>query len=99
MSYPIACALTDLEIQERRRTLLDLIQSAIIDITDIPSGYLYRFDANDELRERLDRLVMLEHQCCPFLTFRLNDSGEGTICLEIAGPPEAKSIIADIFGS
>jgi hypothetical protein len=99
MSCPIACALTDVEMRERRRTLLDLVQSAIIDTSDLPSGYLYRFDANDELRERLDRLVTLEGQCCPFLTFRLYDSGEGTICLEIAGPPEAKSIIADIFGS
>jgi hypothetical protein len=99
MSNPIACALTNVEMRERRRTLLDSIQSAIIDTTDLPSGYLYRFDANDELRERLDRLLTLERQCCPFLTFHLNDSGEETICLEIAGPPEAKSIIADIFGS
>jgi hypothetical protein len=99
MSYPIACALTDVEMRERRRTLLDLIQSAIVDTTDLPSGYLYHFEANDELRERLDRLVTLESQCCPFLTFRLNYSGEGAICLEIAGPPEAKSIIAGLFGS
>ena len=99
MSYSIACALTDVEMRERRRTLLDLIQSAIVDATDLPSGYLYRFDANNELRERLDRLVTLERQCCPFWTFRLNDPGEGTICLEITGPPEAKSIIAELFGS
>jgi len=99
MSYPLACALTDVEMRERRRTLLDLIRSAIIDTTALPSGYLYRFDANDELRERLDRLVTLERQCCPFLTFHLNDSGEGPICLEIAGAPEAKSFIADICGS
>jgi hypothetical protein len=76
-----------------------LIRSAIVDTTDLPTGYLYRFDAKDELRERLDWLVTLERQCCPFLTFHLNDSGEGKICLEIAGPPEAKSIIADILGS
>jgi hypothetical protein len=78
---------------------LDFIRSAIIDTTDLPSRYLYRFDANDELREPFDRLVTLEGRCCPFLTFHLNDSGDQQIGLEIAGPPEAKSIIADIFGS
>jgi hypothetical protein len=48
MSYPVDCTLTDVEMRERRRTLLDLIQSAIIDTTERPSGYLYRFDTNDE---------------------------------------------------
>ena len=99
MSYPIACALTDVEMRERRRTLLDFIRSGIIDTTVLPSGYRYRFAANDELRGRLDRLVTLEGQCCPFLKFDLDDSGEQPLFLEITGPPEAKSIIADLFGS
>jgi len=35
-----------------------------------------------------------------FLTFRIIvATGQQPICLEITGPPEAKSVIADFFGS
>lgn len=45
------------------------------------------------------RLVALEHQCCRFLTFKiLLEAGEGTINLEVTGPPEAKTMIADFLG-
>ena len=46
------------------------------------------------------RPVYLGRQCCAFLTFRIMvGSGRQPICLEITGPPDAKAIIADLFGS
>jgi len=47
----------------------------------------------------LARLVDLERQCCAFLTFRITVVAGKPICLEISGPPEAKPVIADFFGS
>jgi hypothetical protein len=44
-------------------------------------------------------LVDLERQCCAFLTFRIVVAAGKPICLEITGPPEAKAVIADFFGS
>jgi len=97
---PIACTLTDAEMRERRETVLDSVRRAVIDITPLPDGYAYRFDTTSEILSHLARLVDLERQCCPFLTFRIIvKAGRQPICLEITGPPEAKAVIAGFLGS
>ena len=66
----------------------------------LPNGYAYVFEATSEILSQLARLVDLERQCCAFLTFRIVvEAGLQPICIEITGPPEAKAIIADFFGS
>jgi hypothetical protein len=99
MDLPVACTLADAELRERRATILDSVRHAVVDITSLPDGYLYRFDSTSEILSHLARLVDLERQCCAFLTFRIIvAAGRKPICLEITGPPEAKRVIADFFG-
>lgn len=87
-------------MQERRRTILDSIRGAVHHVTPLPLGYAYRFQPTSEVLARLACLVDLERQCCPFLTFRIVvEAGSQPICLEVTGPPEAKAVIADFFGS
>jgi hypothetical protein len=100
MELPIACNLTEAEMRERRQMILDFVRGAALDVTSLPLGYAYRFEPTSEVLVHLSRLVELERQCCQFLTFRLVvQAGNQPICLEITGPPEAKPIIADFFGS
>jgi hypothetical protein len=49
---------------------------------------------------QLTRLVDLERQCCRFLTFKIVvEAGEQPIRLEVTGPAEAMSTIAELFGN
>jgi len=87
-------------MRERRNTILASVRSVAIDVTSLPQGYAYRFEPTTEVLAQLASLVDLERQCCPFLTFRIIvGAGNQPIALEITGPPEAKSVIADFFGS
>ena len=99
MEPPIACTLTETEVRERRRTILAAFRGAALDVTTLPLGYAYRFEATSEALSRLVQLVDLERQCCPFLTFKITvASGSQPISVEITGPPEAQPVIAEFFG-
>lgn len=99
MKIPVACTLTEAEMRERRRTILDSVRTAVRSVKPLTMGYTYSFEAKPEVVVQLARLVDLERVCCAFLTFRIvAEAGNESICLEITGPPEAKMLIADIFG-
>ena len=99
MDLPIVCTLTESELRERRRTVLDSIKEVALDVAPIPGGYSYRFVQRSEVLPQISRLVDLERQCCRFLTFIIIvEAGEQPIRLEVKGPPEATRIIKDLFG-
>jgi hypothetical protein len=99
MEPPIACTLTDAEMRKRRRTILDGVRGATLDVASLQLGYAYRFAPTSEVLAKLVHLVDFERQCCAFLTFRIIvEAGNQPICLEITGPPEARALIADFFG-
>jgi hypothetical protein len=100
MELPVACTLSEAEIQERRQTIFNSLRSAVLNITSLPLGYAYRFKPTSDVLADLSRLVDLERQCCQFLTFRIVvEAGNQPFCLEVTGPTEAKAIIADFLGS
>ena len=100
MEVPIACNLTEAEIRERRQTMLDFVRGAALNVTSLLLGYAYRFEPTSEVLAHLSRLVDLERRCCQFLTFRIVvEAGNQPIWLEVTGPAEAKTVIADFFGS
>jgi hypothetical protein len=98
MDLPIACTLTEAELRERRQAVLDAIQALAIDTAPTDEGYSYRFEATSETLARLSNLVEMERQCCQFLTFKIVVEPQQPIRLEVTGPPEAKAIIAELFG-
>jgi hypothetical protein len=100
MKSTIACTLSETELRERRRTILDSIRGAVLNVKPLSLGYAYRFEPTSQVLAELRRLVDLERQCCPFLAFRIVvGTHNQPICLEVTGPLEAKGIIADFFGS
>jgi hypothetical protein len=97
---PIVCTLTESELRERRRMVLDRIKDACLGAAPISGGYRYSFTPRSETLLELTRLVDLERQCCRFLTFKIVvEAGEQAIGLEITGPPEAISMVEELFGS
>ena len=98
MGLPIVCTLTEEELRERRRTVLEAVARAVQSITRMHDGYAYSFEPNSEVLTQLGRLVELERQCCRFLTFNIVENGRKPIRLEITGPPDALPVIEDLFG-
>jgi hypothetical protein len=95
----IVCTLTESELQERRRTVLDAIRSKAVDVQSIVDGYAYSFISSPEVLAQLTQLIELERQCCQFLTFKLIVAPGQPITLEVSGPTAAKPIIAEFFGT
>ena len=96
---PVACNLMPAELQERRRNVLSRIRSTVSEVTELDDGFRYRF-ASDALLPELGTLIHLEHQCCPFLTFRLTvgPGMGGSLLLEMTGPEGTKEFLAEVFG-
>src|SRR5262245_2483109 len=100
MELPIVCTLTDTELKERRRKVLEPLRESAIDVTPTADGYLYRYQATSDALAQLFNVVDLERQCWQFLTFKVvAEAGIRLIGLEVSGPPNARTIIADYFGS
>ncbi len=98
MSLPIACSLTDSELQERRRDVLQKARSAVVDVRELENGYAYSFPATGEWLTELAQLINLERQCCPFLQFCLTvEPDNGPIWLEMTGPEGAREFLAATF--
>ena len=53
MDVPIACTLTEAELRERRRTVLDSIRESAIDATPTADGYSYAFKPTSEVLETI----------------------------------------------
>ena len=98
MSLPIACSLTDAELQERRNLVLQKLRMAVTELKELETGYAYRFPSDGEWLKELAVLVDLERQCCPFLDFAIKvESGNGPIWLEMAGPEGTKEFLTTTF--
>ena len=98
-NLPVACSLMPAELQERRRIVLSRIRGWVSEVTDLWDGFKYIFASNGELIPELANLIQLEHQCCPFLTFRLTvEPGDGSVSLEMTGPDGTKEFLAEVFG-
>jgi len=98
MSLPIACSLTDSELQERRRVVLEKVRSAVVEVRELEDGYAYSFPSGGERLSELAQLVDLERQCCPFMRFCVTvESDNGPIWLEMTGPEGTKEFLATTF--
>jgi hypothetical protein len=94
----ILCNLTAEELRKRQNTILEDIRKVTLAVHEIPHGYAYTFIPDSANLLTISHLVDLERQCCQFLTFKIIVEPAEAIRLEITGPPEAHSVIADYFG-
>jgi hypothetical protein len=94
----IACSLTEQELRERRREILQKAGEGIVEIQEIENGYAYRFPSDDTWLNDLTNIIKLERKCCPFLTFNLKvQSGNDSIWLELISSEDTKDFLASFF--
>jgi hypothetical protein len=98
MSLPVACSLTEPELQKRRSSVLRKVRGAVTEVKETEDGYAYRFPSDAAWIAELANLVTLEQRCCPFLRFRLTvEPGDGPIWLELSGPEGTKDFLSSTF--
>lgn len=97
-SLPIACLLTEPELQDRRRTVLQKFRSVVTEVKELERGYSYILPSDGEWLSELADLVNLERRCCPFLRFTITaEPVGGPIVLEMTGPAGAKEFLEATF--
>jgi hypothetical protein len=96
---PIACDLTKLGPEERRREreLLEWFRGATTAAAETADGWRFELPADAATLARLGELLALERHCCPFLTFRLEIVAGSPAALEISGPVGARELVAAEF--
>ena len=95
MDQPIACTLPVADYAARTKATRELARRAR-SREPIPDGTRLTFAANGDTEPRLREFVAAEARCCPFLRMDLRRANDA-IVLEVTGPPEAESIIAELF--
>ena len=100
VELPVACSLMPEELRERRRGLLGRVMAAVSEATELEDGFRYRFPLSGDVLAEVTNLIQLEHQCCPFLTFRLTiEAGSDSASFELTGPPGTKQFLAETFNA
>jgi DNA-binding transcriptional MerR regulator len=93
---PIACTLPTGEMDERSAQWQQLLDVATSSEKDA-DGVRIHFPRDVELGP-IVALLDAEQRCCRFFTFALT-IGDGDVILDVAAPPEAAPILADLLTS
>ena len=98
LEIPIACSLTDKELQQRRKNYLQKAAESLIDSAELSDGFVYRFPLAESALRDLAEIIDLERRCCPFLNFRLIlEAGDDFVSLELTGAEGTKEIVKSLF--
>ena len=96
---PVACYLTDKELQARRKNYLEKAAESLIDSAELSDGFVFRFSVAGATLQNLAEIIDLERKCCPFLNFRLTiEAGRDFVSLELTGAEGTKEIVKSLFG-
>ena len=93
---PIACTLTAGEYAGRTRELAGLAARALRSRAPTADGERLRFTDTPETEQELRAVIAAESRCCAFLRMDLQRGDDGLV-LDVAGPQEARPIIAELF--
>jgi hypothetical protein len=92
---PVACSLTEPELQARRAGVLTEVRLSQQEARWLPDGIALRFAADAERLAMLATFIELERRCCAFLRFKLTvEPGGGPVWLELTGPPGTRDFLA-----
>ena len=96
MEQPIACTLAPGEYQDRAGELAALSARALRSREQTADGERLVFTDSPETERELRAVIAAEAGCCAFLRMDLQRADEGLV-LDIAGPQDARPIIAELF--
>jgi hypothetical protein len=97
-TIPIACSLTDSELQQRRANFLEKVAAHLTGSEELENGFSFRFRLGAGFLQDLAEVIDLERQCCLFLTFRtILAAGDTSVVLELTGPDGTKDMVRELF--
>lgn len=92
-SNPMVCSLTTPEMQKRKETVLADLKKAVLEKRELTNGYSYRFNASDEMIDKLTEFIKTERSCCGFFNFSIQVNNDDNAWLEITGEEGVKDFI------
>lgn len=95
---PIVCTLAGTDQAKRFEEWRALARAARIAHADLPDGATLLYRRSAEIEAELRRLVALEADCCAFLAFDLESTGDA-FRLTVTGPALALPLIREGWGA
>jgi hypothetical protein len=96
METTIACTLSSGQYRERTDDLAALAARALRSREQTADGERLTFADSEATERDLRAVIAAEASCCAFLRMGLQ-RGEDGLVLDIAGPQDARPIIAELF--
>jgi hypothetical protein len=96
MDVPIACTLSPDQYRRRTDDLAALAARALRTREQTADGERLTFDDGEDTERELRAVIAAEASCCAFLRIDLQRGADGLV-LDIAGPQDARPIIAELF--
>ena len=96
MEQPIACTLSPGRVPDRTGELAALAARALRSREQTADGERLVFTDSAESERELRAVIAAEASCCAFLRMDLTRTDDGLV-LDIAGPQDARPIIAELF--
>jgi hypothetical protein len=98
MNLPIVCTLDPAALAARREGLLAQLVARANERRETDEGYRLQFTGSSGTLELIARTVEAERHCCRFLRFQITvEPGEGTIVLDVTGPPGSREFLAALL--
>jgi hypothetical protein len=95
---PIACSLSAGELHVRQAQIADLGRDAFVEACIEASHADLRFKGGAAVRDRVERFVAAESECCPFLTMRVEETSTD-VCLSIDAPDGAEPVLEELVAA
>ncbi|MDQ4138995.1 MAG: hypothetical protein M3142_00590, partial [Bacteroidota bacterium] len=89
----VTCKLTTPELQQRKRTVIADLNQNLLEKKELANGFVYRFEATDNMIDLISSFVKTERLCCDFFNFTITVSNDNSLWLNISGPEGAKDFI------
>lgn len=90
-SIALFCTLTPEELRARRSLVRATVVPQVAALNSIADGLRLEFNSAEGLRSLVEEFIVLEQECCSFLTFTLSAPSQD-LSLMIEGPPEAAAM-------
>ena len=95
----LVCSLTTAELRDRRDTVLRQIRNQVLETSELPNGYSFRFSGADEIVDMVAEFIKTERMCCQFFAFSLDVKGDKSgSSMTLTGPEGVKNFIRDELG-
>ena len=93
-----ACSLTTAELRDHETMLLAQFRSAVVETEELQDGYAFQLPADGKAIRLAGKLILVERECCPFLSFVLvAQPNKGRVIVRITGPSGTKEFLRTIL--